>query len=254
MKRLIGVFLIGLMPVLFGCDDYPKNKTASTRIKGVSPAAKDASPAVQDATLNEQINKLNSELIILSEKVDAISTDYTALKASPALGLTDQVKKMSADLSKLNERVDSISAKVDSTSKDISSISAKVDSISNDYSNVAYRVTALEPGSALLNTEKEGYAIADTKFGPFIITRRGVSRYNDGYKVKLGIGNFTNATFKGARLDVAWGSHSKGFDVSDELASGAYTNVEIVLAPAGAEEIKVIRVGVELSQVYLKTK
>ena len=230
MIRLTGAIILNLILVIFGCDEAPKN-TASPKItKEISPTT----------NLTEQVDKLNADLTILRDKMDSISDDYTKLKDSPALNLTDQVKKLSADMSKLKEKVDSIST--------------KVDSISNDYTKVAFRVMALEPSNALLNTEKEGYAIANTKFGPFIITKRGMSQYLDGYKVKLGIGNFTNATFKEAKLNVTWGSQKKEFNITDELSSGAYTNIEIALAPAKTEEIKTIQVGIELSKVYLKTK
>jgi archaellum component FlaC len=271
MTRLTGAILLSLILMIFGCDKAPKKTTTSTSTQVASPATQDTALIERYASLttnfNEEIDKLNADLIILRDEVALISNDYTELKASPALNLTDQVTTLSADLTTLKEKVDSISVKVDSISKDINSISTKVDSMSNEYNKVAYRVTALEPSDVLLSTENEGYAVANTKFGPFIITKRGTSQYDDGFKIKLGIGNFTNATFKGARLNVTWGvlsgkdkkikwinKQSKEFDITDELSSGAYTNVEIALTPASAEEIKTIQVGIELSQVYLKTK
>jgi uncharacterized phage infection (PIP) family protein YhgE len=272
MTRLTGAVLLSLILMISGCEKSSKNTASPTSAKDASQAVQNIQPST---SLTEQIDRLNADLTVLRDKVDLISNDYTKLKTSPALELTDQVKKLDTDLSKLKEnvdstsnKVDSISAKVESITKDINSISAKVDSISKDYTKVAYRVTALEPGSALLSTENEGYAVANTKFGPFIVTKRGMSQYNDGYKVKLGIGNFTNAAFKGARLSINWGAlsgqdkntvkwvneRSKKFEILDELSSGAYTNVEIPLAPARAEELEIIQVGIELTQVYLKTK
>jgi len=252
--------------MISGCKQAPKDTTPSS-VQKVSQAP----------DLTDQIKALNADLSILRDKVDSVSNnlssisdDYTKLKASPALKLTDQVKKLNADLSILRDKVDSISnnlnsINLNSISNNLKSISNNVDSISNDYAKLASRITALEPSNALLSTVSEGYTIASTKFGPFIITKKGASQYQDGFKVKLGIGNFTSATFKGAKLHVTWGvlsgqdkkwinEQSKEFNITDELSSGAYTNVEIALTPAKADEIKTIQVGIELSQIYLKTR
>lgn len=130
------------------------------------------------------------------------------------------------------------------------------------------RLSALESGDATVSTEEEGYDVAKTKFGPFTVSTRGAAPYLDGFKVKLRIGNLTNANFSGAKLNVAWGppfteksveewsknQKKKQIDLTTRFLSGAFTDVEIVLTPAKAEEIKSIAIGIELNQLSLRAR
>lgn len=129
-------------------------------------------------------------------------------------------------------------------------------------------MNALESGDATVSTEEEGYDVARTKFGPFTVSTRGATPYLDGFKVKLRIGNLTNANFNGAKLKVAWGppfnaqnveewsnaQKTKEIDMTTQFRSGAFTDVEIALTPAKADEIKSFTVGIELNQLALRTR
>lgn len=151
--------------------------------------------------------------------------------ATPTSELTDQIKKLRTDLFKLRFRVD-----------------------------------ALESSDATVSTEEEGYDVAKTKFGPLTVATRGAKPYLDGFKVKLQIGNLTNANFNGAKLNVGWGppfdekkdilewsknQRKKEIDLTTRFLSGAFTDVEIVMTPAKAEDIKSITVGIELNRLSL---
>lgn len=130
------------------------------------------------------------------------------------------------------------------------------------------RVESLESGQATASTEEQGYDIARTKFGPFTVSTRGVTPYLDGFKVKLRVGNLTNADFNGAKLKLAWGppfdgnSHEewekaqkkKEMSVTNRFASGSFTDVEVILTPAKPEEIKSFAVGFELDQLQLRVR
>lgn len=134
-----------------------------------------------------------------------------------------------------------------------------------------YRVSALESGEATVSTEEAGYGVAKTKFGPFTVSTRSATPYLDGFKVKLRIGNLTNANFNGAKLNVNWGppldeknsknleewnknQRLKVIDLTTNFPSGAFTDVEIVLTPAKAEDIKTFTVGIELNQLSLRER
>lgn len=130
------------------------------------------------------------------------------------------------------------------------------------------RVAALESGEAAVTTEEEGYDIAHTKFGPLTVSSRGATPFLDGYKVKLRIGNLSNANFNGVKLNLAWGlpfdannpgqwsksQKTKELALTTKLASGTFTDVEVALTPAKPEEIKVFTVGFELNQLELRVR
>jgi hypothetical protein len=262
--RLSGIILLLFAVMISSCNKPEKEP--------VKASPQQSAPAKTAGPSNEENEPLISEMTALKDKVDllikyfqAMSKDFSKLKSFSESDMTEQVKKLDADFTSMKEKVDSVSGNFASISKDLNTLSARVDSMSNNYARLSSQVSALEPGSAFLSTENEGYAIANTQFGPFVITRRGVTPYQDGFRVKLAIGNLTAASFKGAKLRVTFGSfssrdkkftdeQSKLFNISDELSANAFTNVDIALSPVNAEEIKTIQVGLELSQMYMKTK
>jgi ABC-type transporter Mla subunit MlaD len=245
------IILLGLAIIMSGCNKPAKESTtASAQNNAAVPYAVN-----QFNALNTDLSTVKDKVDALSNNVDSLSKEFQKLKASPDLNLSEQVKKLNTDFPVLKEKMDSMSNNLASVSKDLNDVSNKVDSISNACAGLTSKIASLEPGNALLSTENEGYTIASTKFGPFIILKRGVSPYQEGFKVKLGVGNLTGATFKGARLHVTLGNQqTKIYNLSDEISPQAYTNVEIAVSPAKTDEIKTLQVGLELSQMYLKTK
>lgn len=149
-----------------------------------------------------------------------------------------------------------------------SEIGEQIKNLRSELFGLELRLSALESGDASVSTEEEGYDVAKTKFGPFTVSTRGAVPYLDGFKVKLRIGNLTNANFNGAKLNVAWGpplteknaeewsmnQKRKKIDLTTRFLSGAFTDVEIVLTPAKAEEIKSITIGIELNQLSLRAR
>ncbi|MEI7464286.1 MAG: hypothetical protein WCJ87_02995 [Burkholderiales bacterium] len=130
------------------------------------------------------------------------------------------------------------------------------------------RVSALESGDATISTEDQGYDVARTKFGPFTVSVRGVTPYLDGHKVKIRIGNLTNASFDDPKLKLSWGpafdaekpddweKNQKKREVSltESLLSGSFTDVEVILTPSKPEDIKSISVGFELDKLKLRVR
>ena len=152
-----------------------------------------------------------------------------------------------------------------------SELTEKITKLRSDFFALQYRVSALESGVATVSTEEEGYGVAKTKFGPFTVSTRSASPYLDGFKIKLRIGNLTNANFNGAKLNVNWGpplddknlknieewsknQRQKEIDLTKGFPSGAFTDAEIVLTPAKAEDIKNFTVGIELNQLSLRVR
>lgn len=152
-----------------------------------------------------------------------------------------------------------------STSYDLSK---QIKELRSDLFLLQYRVSALESGEATVSTTEEAYDIAKTKFGPFTVSSRGATPYLDGFKIKLRIGNLTNAKFNGAKLNISWGppydnkssnyeewsknQKKKTVDLTTSFSPGAFNDIEIALTPANAEEIKSFTVGIELNQLALR--
>jgi len=130
------------------------------------------------------------------------------------------------------------------------------------------RVETLEAGEATVSSEQQGYDVAKTKFGPFTVSTRGATPYLDGYKINLRIGNLTNANFNGAKLKLGWGppydpkkheewekaQKKREISITNKLASGSFTDVEVILTPAKPDEIKSFTVGFELDQLELRVR
>ena len=154
------------------------------------------------------------------------------------------------------------------TATPTSELTEQIKKLRSDLFILQFRVSALESGEATVSTEEEGYGVAKTKFGPLTISTRGATPYLDGFKVKLRIGNLTNANFNGAKLNVVWGppfdeknieewnknQRKKEIDLTTRFLSGVFTDVEIALTPAKAEDIKSFTVGIELNQLSLRVQ
>jgi hypothetical protein len=152
-----------------------------------------------------------------------------------------------------------------STSSDFSK---QITELKSELLVLQIRVSALESGEATVSTEEEGYDIAKTKFGPFTVSCSGATPYLDGFKVKLRIGNLTNAKFNGAKLNICWGPRfdsekikyeewsknqkKKTINLTDSFTPGSFKDIEVALTPAKAEEIKFFTVGIELNQLALR--
>ena len=108
---------------------------------------------------------------------------------------------------------------------------------------------------AEVSTEQNGYSIANTKFGPFLVVAKNVVPYLDGYKITLMIGNISSAAFSGSKINVKWGTvfgNTKDVAVTDTFYPGRYTKVQIALTPAKPEDVKAILVSLDFNEVRLQ--
>lgn len=167
-----------------------------------------------------------------------------------------------------NKSTDDADAQIRASAEEIEALKETVSQLRMDSFFLASRVEALESGKATVSTEGEGYDVARTRLGPLTVSASGVSPYLDGFKVKLTVGNLTNADFIGAKVTVGWGPPYDGEDseewqkkqkkkemaVTAQFSSGSFTDIEAILTPAQPEDIKSITVGFELSQIALRVK
>ena len=159
-------------------------------------------------------------------------------------------------------------AQADAVSAQVHELRKAIAKLELEATFLKFRVEALESGAANPSTEEQGYDIARTKFGPFTVSTRGVTPYLDGFKIRLRVGNLTNADFNGAKLNLGWGPPYEGqkydewekaqkkrqVSVTNRFASGSFTDIEVILTPAKPEEVKSISVGFELDQLQLRVR
>jgi Protein of unknown function (DUF3251) len=112
------------------------------------------------------------------------------------------------------------------------------------------------------------YERLDTDVGHFLISLENVVPYVDGYKVLLKIGNPLSADYGGFEVKATWGKRFvrglkwadwrrslqvKTVTSTDRLRSGVWNKFEIVLAPAQADSLGYLEVGLTVDQVILRT-
>jgi outer membrane murein-binding lipoprotein Lpp len=135
-------------------------------------------------------------------------------------------------------------------------LSAKIDRLEAQIRRLESRVDSLEVGSsAVISTEDELYGLARTSHGTFVISAKRVTPYLDGFKVLLEIGNLTSANFLGAEISVSWGSafgNSRRFKVLNRFNAGSFTDVEVALTPAKAEDVKRLATSILVDQLNLR--
>ncbi len=109
--------------------------------------------------------------------------------------------------------------------------------------------------SALISTEDKLYGLVRTTHGTFTIAAKNVTPYLDGFKVVLDVGNLTSADFSGAELSITWGANfgqKKQFKLLDRFRAGFFSDVEVALTPAKAEDVKKLIADISVNQLVLR--
>jgi hypothetical protein len=134
------------------------------------------------------------------------------------------------------------------------SMENKVTGMELDLAFLKIQVNNMSNGFANVSTEEKGYAIAQTKYGSFVVRCKNVTPYLDGYKVQIGIGNLTTAQFTGAKIHLVWGKdfiNRKDMSVTNKFPPGRYTTIEVVLTPAKPEDIKTFTMNLDFDVLGL---
>lgn len=125
-----------------------------------------------------------------------------------------------------------------------------------------------------LNLASPGkYQRIDTDTGSFLIIVEDAVPYLDGYKVRLQIGNPSTAKYSGFKAKVKWAKkynfpkftaafyrewrksiQEKEVSFTDTLEPGTWNKVELILSPAGADQLGYFEVSLETETVALVTR
>ena len=109
--------------------------------------------------------------------------------------------------------------------------------------------------------------------GFLLISVESAEPYLTGYKLHFRIGNPLAANYAGFKAKVKWskaydyakytqasfeewkkGVQEKEFDLTDLISSGSWTPVEIILAPATAEQLADVELSISTDTIRLYTK
>jgi hypothetical protein len=134
-------------------------------------------------------------------------------------------------------------------------------------------INALRPRSAVFDPVHKEFQPIHTDLGVFLVSLRDISPYANGYKVRFNLGNPMQVNFVGVELELRWGpkrpSDFKTIKFSDwnaqfktskqsltqTLRAGAWNPVEVIIAPATAEQIGQIEInGITTKTVSLSAR
>jgi hypothetical protein len=106
-----------------------------------------------------------------------------------------------------------------------------------------------------------------------LVSLEDASPYLNGYRVKLSIGNPSNAKFSGAKVKVRWARaydfdkftsesyalwqssiHEKEATLTEDLIPGVWNKVDLDLIPSASDELGYLEVSITSGSVSLRTK
>jgi hypothetical protein len=117
-----------------------------------------------------------------------------------------------------------------------------------------------------LDASSRGYQRLDTEDSTFLISLDDASKYLDGYRITLDIGNPSNAKYSNAKVTVRWGraikstdsydewqksTHQKEVALTEDLVPGAWNTVTVDLVPCASDELGYLEVSMETPSVIL---
>jgi cell division protein FtsB len=171
-------------------------------------------------------------------------------------GQRNKLQELSKTLEATNEQLERVSQRVTQLETQLA-----LDQLARDR----YRNAIFDPG-------EKGFSRLDTSIGSFAISLQDVTSYADGVRVRLHIGNLTTATVNGGTFKAKWGPRGpsyedkdylakynqwakslreKTIDFQDELRSGTWNNVALVLPGVPPDRFGYLELSLETSRISL---
>lgn len=187
------------------------------------------------------------------------------MRYAPTLACIAAIALSGCDL--VDEMVENAAAeRVSQLEQELRDLESKV--LVNEYliSANKVRIDHLRTPSARLSADSKGYAIAHTDYGTLILTPGEVTPHLDGFRFKVSVGNLSAATLRGTTASVEWGPEystdvsweeyrasrlQKEIVFTEDFRPGRYTDIELVLTPAGPADLKEIDIEFEFDQISL---
>jgi hypothetical protein len=145
-----------------------------------------------------------------------------------------------------------------------------VDSLRERVQDLEYRLSS--EGVAMVDCAKPGYDRLTTSLGTFLISCDNAQAYLNGYRLRLRIGNVTSGTYFSPEVAIKWmagryddllegaGDSTSGkvgrttVQLTTDLMPGSWTPIDVVLAPATAEQLNYIEVRLSVDEVSLRRR
>jgi hypothetical protein len=115
-----------------------------------------------------------------------------------------------------------------------------------------------------LALDGQNYAVHETEQGKFLISTIGVEPYLDGFKVRLNVGNLSSARFNGVKVQAFWPGPAptngpatyslidQEFQLTTVFPPGAWTEIEVALAPCDTKALRTASFTFSFSQAVLQ--
>jgi hypothetical protein len=104
----------------------------------------------------------------------------------------------------------------------------------------------------VVSCKGEGFTTVVTNNGLFLVSCDDASAYLNGFKLKLRIGNPSALTYNGIKLTIFTAQAVIPNDIVQDFLPGAWTSVDVVVAPATAAAVSSFIVKIETNKVSLR--
>lgn len=167
-----------------------------------------------------------------------------------------------------------MTGKLDTLNKEVEQVKAQLKAVQRriffiESSQRAYKTASFDVASA------KGYQRLDTTTGSFLVSLENAQPYLNGYKLTFHIGNPSAAEYEGFKLTTKWGpemdvekvgtddsyfekwqaaQHEKTTSFTEQLRPGTWNRVQVVVAPATAEQLSNLELSMETNTVLLLKK
>lgn len=127
---------------------------------------------------------------------------------------------------------------------------------------------SISEAPAVVRTDGDHFSVARHSLGAATVSVQSVEPYLEGYKVVLQIGNLTAVDLEDVKVKVQWGKPGWFESGRQEapvgplkektvtgatLRAGAYSSVEVVIAPAAPDEVRQLSVTLDPGAVSLRS-
>jgi len=213
-----------------------------------------------------------------------MTTRIIALASMLALTACDQSKN-TQKITALDEKVASLERRLTTQDGQYTSL---LRILAESEKGVNERITFIAKATfkgaqekfAIIDPNGQGFSMVESNNGTFLISCKGAEQYLDGHKLILNIGNPYFMTYSGFTMKAKFGTRPPEFPkdapaeqtaewqkkygewektlkekelfFTDELAAGAWSKVELVLAPSKPEEVAYVSVSMRTNQVSLR--
>lgn len=167
-----------------------------------------------------------------------------------------------------------VQQEIDDTNNKLSALEKKLDSIESTLSFYKYLIDEKQTryDTIQLDPSSHSFQRLDTDTSSFLISVEDVSPYLNGYRLKLSVGNPSNATFSGVKIKIKWGRsydmnnftsstykqwlasiQDKEVPLDNPLLPGTWNSVNLDLVPAAANELGYLEISMTSTTLSLRT-